>query len=98
MKPEPNALFEGEGNSRTVPEIPEYFRKFPNASENSRVLPEIPQNFRKFPSTSGNSRIISGNSRVVPNILGAFRACVACIVMMHKVTVVIRVFFRSLII
>ena len=36
MKPEPNALFEGEGN-------------FPNGSGNSRVLPEIPEYFRKFP-------------------------------------------------
>ena len=44
----------------------------------------------KFLNTSGNSRMISGNSRVVPNILGAFRACVACIVMMDKVTLVIR--------
>ena len=58
---------------------------------NSRMVSEIHQFFRKFLNISGNSRIIYGNSRVVPNILGAFRACVACIVMMDKVTIVIRV-------
>ena len=57
IKPEQNALFEGEGNT----------------SGNSRVLPEIPEYFRKSLSTSGNSRMISGNSRVLPEIPEYFR-------------------------
>ena len=41
----------GSENSRILPKIPEYFRKFPNTSG------KFPNNFRKFPSGSKHSRI-----------------------------------------